>query len=63
MKRHFQRLDIDGDGHVTSQELRQVLQSIGVNPDPNLLQVMMSEVDDNHNGMLEFEDFVQVILL
>lgn len=53
-KEAFSLFDKDGDGTITSKELGTVMRSIGHNPSPEDLKNMMSEVDADGNGNMDF---------
>ena len=57
----FGLFDKDGDGHVTPKELMVVLQSLGQQPSEEDVKSMIGEVDDDGNGEIEFEEFVQLM--
>jgi len=57
LREAFQLFDKDGDGHVTPKELRIVLQTLGQNPTMELINEMITEVDLDNNGEIEFEEF------
>lgn len=57
----FSLFDKDGDGHVTPGELTIVLQTLGQKPTAEEVNAMIQEVDDDNNGAIEFEEFVQLM--
>lgn len=52
----FGLFDKDGDGHVTKEELKVVMESLGQKPSDEDLVQMISEVDDDNSGEIEFEE-------
>ena len=58
----FHLFDKDGDGHITADELMVVLQSLGQSPTREQVDEMISEVDLDGNGEMEFEEFVKLML-
>jgi len=56
--RAFQMFDEDGDGHLDSNELKLLLKSIGQNLTKLEIQELIKEVDDNHNNLIEFKEFL-----
>ena len=59
-EKHFGKLDKDGDGHISINELRQHFKAMGIRVTARTLNDLISEVDTNRNGQVEFEEFVQV---
>mmetsp|Transcript_64205 Transcript_64205/g.184449 ORF Transcript_64205/g.184449 Transcript_64205/m.184449 type:complete len:595 (-) Transcript_64205:91-1875(-) len=63
-KAAFRTFDLDGDGRITSEELREVLSS-GCDPDrsPSAGRVerMVKEADLNGDGCIDFEEFFAVM--
>lgn len=57
-KEAFSLFDKDGDGCITSKELGTVMRSLGQNPTEAELQDMISEVDSDRNGMIDFPEFL-----
>eukprot|EP00930_Biecheleria_cincta_P049406 TRINITY_DN34616_c0_g1_i1.p1 TRINITY_DN34616_c0_g1~~TRINITY_DN34616_c0_g1_i1.p1 ORF type:complete len:259 (+),score=66.43 TRINITY_DN34616_c0_g1_i1:28-777(+) len=59
LKKAFRRIDANGDGNISSDELRAVL----INTDPvmwteSAVQKVLDEVDKNSNGKVDFDEFV-----
>uniref|UniRef100_A0A1I8H286 Calmodulin n=1 Tax=Macrostomum lignano TaxID=282301 RepID=A0A1I8H286_9PLAT len=57
----FALFDKDGDGCITTKELGRVMKSLGQNPTDAQLQDMVSEVDTDGNGSIEFSEFVTMM--
>ncbi|KAI9095876.1 FAD dependent oxidoreductase-domain-containing protein [Phlyctochytrium arcticum] len=57
----FAKLDVDGDGHITDRDLAKVLKQLGVVLTQNEMKSVISEVDLNHNGSVEFNEFLEVL--
>jgi len=53
-------LDLDGDGHISINELRTHFKNMGVRVTARTLNDLMAEVDVNRNGQVEFDEFVAV---
>ncbi|XP_059291188.1 calmodulin-2-like [Lycium ferocissimum] len=53
--------DKDGDGCITVEELETVIRSLGQNPTEEELCHMISEVDADENGTMEFTEFLNLI--
>eukprot|EP00899_Mesostigma_viride_P021922 jgi/Mesvir1/29731/Mv00960-RA.1 len=57
----FGRFDKDGSGTIDTSELRVTLQALGQNPTDEELFIMISQVDDDNSGEIEFSEFLKVI--
>ncbi|XP_012298760.2 calmodulin-like protein 3 [Aotus nancymaae] len=57
-KEAFSLFDKDGDGCITTRELGTVMRSLGQNPTEAELQDMMSEIDQDSNGTVDFPEFL-----
>ncbi|KAJ7365241.1 translation elongation factor EF1B gamma [Desmophyllum pertusum] len=63
MRAHFRvsrgvsLFDRDGDGTITTVELGTVMESLGLNSDPDELNEMIREVDEDGSGAVDFEEF------
>ncbi|CAK8989836.1 unnamed protein product [Durusdinium trenchii] len=59
----FRVFDRNGDGHISTQELKQVLQSSEVEDALGLKAIadLMVEVDSNGDGMIDFEEFMAMM--
>ena len=59
----FTLFDKDGDGTITTQELAIVMRSLGQHPKEEELADMISEVDADGSGELDFSEFTTMMLL
>ncbi|KAJ6324125.1 hypothetical protein OIU76_011426 [Salix suchowensis] len=57
----FCLFDKDGDGCITVEELATVIRSLDQNPTEEELQDMISEVDSDGNGTIEFAEFLNLM--
>ena len=57
----FNLFDTDGDGKITVRELGKVIRSMGHNPTDVEILSTISHADTNHNGTIEFDEFVIVM--
>ncbi|TKW17341.1 hypothetical protein SEVIR_5G359900v4 [Setaria viridis] len=57
-KEAFSLFDKDGDGCITTKELGAVMRSLGQNPTEAELQDMITEVDSDGNGTVDFPEFL-----
>ncbi|KAK7344066.1 hypothetical protein VNO77_13308 [Canavalia gladiata] len=60
-KEAFGLFDKDGDGCITVEELATVIRSLDQNPTEEELQDMISEVDADGNGTIEFDEFLSLM--
>jgi Ca2+-binding EF-hand superfamily protein len=60
-RRTFNEFDKDGDGRITKEELKKVLAV--VNPDISDINVdsIISAVDNNNDGCLDFNEFLNLV--
>ncbi|KAE9601882.1 hypothetical protein Lal_00040864 [Lupinus albus] len=62
LKEIFGRFDMDSDGSLTMLELAALLRSLGLKPSGDQVQVLLSNMDSNGNGCVEFDELVNAIL-
>ncbi|XP_044477063.1 calmodulin-like [Mangifera indica] len=60
-KEAFSLFDRDGDGCITTKELGTVMRSLGQNPTEAELLDMISEVDADQNGTIDFPEFLNLM--
>lgn len=53
--------DKDGGGSISSSELAAVMRSLGQNPTEEELKEMIADVDEDGNGEIDFEEFLQMM--
>ncbi|XP_065663408.1 calmodulin-A isoform X7 [Hydra vulgaris] len=54
----FQMFDKDGNGFITTRELKSLMRSLGCNPTDSELQQIVNEVDADGNGKIDFPEFI-----
>jgi len=57
----FKEIDKDGSGTITKVELKKLLLKLHQNPTEEALNKLMSSVDTNHDGVLDFDEFLDCI--
>ena len=57
----FQLFDKDGNGYITAQELRSVMQSLGENFSDEVIEEMIDEADMNGDNQIDFFEFVKIL--
>ncbi|OAY47387.1 probable calcium-binding protein CML15 [Manihot esculenta] len=62
LKDIFMRFDMDSDGSLTQLELAALLRSLGLKPSGDQIHVLLSNMDSNGNGYVEFDELVSAIL-
>ena len=60
-KEAFNLFDKDGDGFINTNELASVLRSLGQNNTEAELQDMISEIDGDGNGSIDFPEFLTMM--
>ena len=57
----FNSFDIDHDGHITQTDLSKAFKALNIKFKPEDLKSLISEVDFDKNGSIEFNEFVQCL--
>mmetsp|Transcript_15900 Transcript_15900/g.67034 ORF Transcript_15900/g.67034 Transcript_15900/m.67034 type:complete len:148 (+) Transcript_15900:3319-3762(+) len=57
----FDKFDKDGSGTIDASELKATLNAMGQNPTEEEIFQMISQVDDDNSGEIEFAEFMKVI--
>uniref|UniRef100_A0A7S0I9G7 EF-hand domain-containing protein n=1 Tax=Micromonas pusilla TaxID=38833 RepID=A0A7S0I9G7_MICPS len=57
----FNKFDKDGSGTIDALELKATLNAMGQNPTEEEIFQMISQVDDDNSGEIEFAEFIKVI--
>ncbi|XP_069116165.1 uncharacterized protein [Argopecten irradians] len=60
-KETFLLFDHDGDGTITTKELGHVMRSLGQNPTDAEIHDMISLVDSDGNGSIDFNEFLHLV--
>jgi Ca2+-binding EF-hand superfamily protein len=56
-------VDEDKGGTISPQELGSLMETLGLKPNQEELDAMIREIDEDGNGEIEFDEFVQVLTL
>ncbi|ORY99790.1 putative glycerol-3-phosphate dehydrogenase [Lobosporangium transversale] len=57
----FGALDYDGDGHIDGKDLGVILRNLDMDVDAQVLNNIISEVDLDNSGSIEFNEFLEVM--
>lgn len=57
----FYLFDRDNNGYITTKELGSIMRTLGFNPNEEDLQQMIFTVDYDGDGMLNFEEYIQLM--
>mmetsp|Transcript_51640 Transcript_51640/g.102629 ORF Transcript_51640/g.102629 Transcript_51640/m.102629 type:complete len:172 (+) Transcript_51640:55-570(+) len=57
----FDLVDTDRSGTIGTEELGRLMDTLGVRTTPEELKLMVSEIDEDGNGEIDFDEFVQVM--
>ncbi|XP_057515005.1 uncharacterized protein LOC130796654 [Actinidia eriantha] len=57
----FSRFDMDSDGSLTLLELATLLRSLGIKPSGDQIHSLLTNMDANKNGFVEFDELVAAI--
>lgn len=57
----FKMFDLNNDGHITKEELGTVMKQLGRETTDNDLQTMINDADTNGNGVVELDEFIQMM--
>lgn len=60
LRRTFDALDDDKDGHITVTELKKALDNFGIASDLSEIEELIKEHDKNNDSMLSFEEFKSI---
>lgn len=60
-KEAFQLFDKDGGGTISTKELKQVFEALGQNPSDEDIHSMISEVDQDGSGEIDFDEFLTLM--
>lgn len=61
LREAFNIFDKDGDGKINADEIGAVMRNLGINPTDTDLQNMVDRYDDDGNGTIEFNEFINMM--
>ncbi|KAK7331082.1 hypothetical protein VNO77_25295 [Canavalia gladiata] len=62
IKSAFQVFDLNGDGKISAEELSQVLKSLGESCSLSACKKMVTGVDGNGDGFIDFNEFMRMMM-
>ena len=57
----FKLVDRDGSGTITKEELAELMETLGIDATQEEVDMMISEIDTDDNGSIDFDEFVSVM--
>jgi Ca2+-binding EF-hand superfamily protein len=60
-KEAFELFDTDQSGTIDGTELKFCMQALGFDPSPHEIKDMLQKIDQDGNGTVEFEEFVDLL--
>ena len=57
----FNLVDRDGGGTISKEELGKLMETLGIRASQDEINMMVSEIDQNNDGEIQFEEFVAVM--
>merc|ERR1712216_973344 len=61
IKEAFDLFDTDGSGEIDSKELKVAMRALGFEPKKEEIQKVISDVDDDGSGTIEYEEFLKMM--
>ena len=57
----FNLVDKDGGGTISKTELGELMDTLGIDATPEEIDLMISEIDNDNDGTIDFDEFVAVM--
>ena len=54
-------VDTDKGGSISKEELAELMETLGINASHDEIDMMVSEIDEDSNGEIDFDEFVAVM--
>ena len=61
LQQGFATVDTNGDGQITKEELKVLLAQLGQTQDDQAIDVVISMIDENDDGKVDFNEFVKMV--
>ena len=61
IKEAFDLFDTDKSGEIDAEELKQALKNLGIDAKNQTLQNMLTDLDANNSGSIDFEEFINMM--
>jgi calmodulin len=58
IKEIFNHFDANNDGVIQRSEFKALLEALDADLEPDEIQAGLDSLDDNHNGVIDFDEFV-----
>ena len=55
----FRLIDLDNNGTISTDELRELLDALNINVSDHDIETLMRQADTDSNGLIEFDEFVK----
>lgn len=62
MMEAFKIFDADGNGNITAEELRQIMENLGEKLTKDEVEAMVKEADTDGDGQINYNEFVRMML-
>ncbi|KAI3817303.1 hypothetical protein L1987_11092 [Smallanthus sonchifolius] len=56
----FKKIDVNGDGKISSSELESIMGSLSHRPTEEELKIMMTEADSDGDGFIDLKEFIEL---
>ena len=57
----FNLVDKDGGGTISKEELGELMETLGIDATTEEIDLMIAEIDEDNNGVIDFDEFVAVM--